>query len=113
VPVIYGIPNCDKCRKARKWFDAAGVDYDFHDVRADGVSRALVNGWLARVGASTLVNTRSTTWRGLPESERRQLDKNTASLLLQHPTLLKRPVIDDGTNVLVGYDEAQWKTVFN
>lgn len=111
--VIYGIPNCDKCRSARKWFDAAGIKYVFHDLRADGLSRTMVNGWLARASVPTLINTRSTTWRKLSDSERGLLDQNAAKLLMQHPTLLKRPLVDDGRNVLVGYDETQWKTVFN
>jgi arsenate reductase len=113
VTVIYGIPNCDKCRSARRWFDAAGIQYVFHDLRADGLSRTMVNGWLARAGVTTLINTRSTTWRRLSDSERQLLDQNAASLILQHPTLLKRPLIDDGSNVLVGYDETNWNKLFN
>ena len=113
VPVIYGIPNCDNCRKARKWFDKAGIDYVFHDVRADGLSPKLIEGWLERMDAAKLVNIRSTTWRGLSDPERAQLDENVTSLLLKHPTLLKRPLVDDGRNVLVGYDENNWNKLFN
>jgi arsenate reductase len=113
VTVIYGIPNCDKCRSARKWFDAAGIKYVFHDVRADGLSRTLIKDWLEHAGVTTLINTRSTTWRQLSDSQRQQIDQDAANLLLQHPTLLKRPVVVDGRNVLVGYDEANWNKLFN
>lgn len=101
---IYGIPNCDTCRKARKWLDAAGVDYVFHDVRQDGLDRASVSGWEKLVGWQKILNTRSTTWRGLSAADKADVDASKAvQLILSHPTLLKRPVAADDDSVVIGF----------
>jgi arsenate reductase len=110
--VIYGIPNCDNCRKARKWFEQQGIDYRFHDVRAAGLTTELVTNWLQHLDEASLVNTRSTTWRGLAEEQRGKLGSETVDLLVTHPTLLKRPLIAGGSDYSVGYDEARWKELF-
>ena len=103
---LYGIPNCDTCRKARKWLDGAGIEYRFHDVREDGLERADVLRWEKHAGWKTILNTRSTTWRSLADSDKTDIDPDKAiALILAHPTLLKRPVADDGTTILVGFDE--------
>lgn len=104
---VYGISNCDTCRKARRWLDERGAEYRFHDFRKDGLERAAVEAWLAELGADVLVNRRGTTWRQLPEDDRAKLDGAAADLLLAHPTLIKRPVIDLGDTRLVGFAAAQ------
>ena len=110
--VVYGIKNCDKCRAALKWFDKQAIDYRFHDVRTDGLSKKQVKSWLNKAG-SELVNKRSTTWRSLSDSERTQIESTGAvELLLEHPTLIKRPLIEDGAELLVGYDEPAWRGHF-
>ncbi len=105
---LYGIKSCDSCRKARKWLDEQGRAPAWHDLREDGIDADTIDRWLAAVGTETLVNRRSTTWRGLDEDERaRAMDENTAaSLLAQQPTLIKRPVIESGGRILVGFDAA-------
>ena len=110
---LYGLPNCDKCRAARKWFDQSGIDYRFHDVRADGLDTDQLNSWVSQLGGKALVNTRSTTWRGLPDKDKQTPDdSNAAELIAAHPTLLKRPLADDGTHATVGYDEKRWQELF-
>ncbi|MGI9289727.1 MAG: arsenate reductase family protein [Gammaproteobacteria bacterium] len=109
---IYGIPNCDTCRKARKWFDKQKIDHTFHDVRATGLTATQVKGWLKSVEDNKLVNTRSTTWRQLSDKERDKLGIATTELLIAHPTLLKRPLVISGKNCTVGYDEDSWKKIF-
>ncbi len=104
---VYGIPNCDTCRKARRWLDERGADYRFHDFRKDGLDRATVAAWLAELGADVLVNRRGTTWRQLPEDDRAKLETNAADLLVAHPTLIKRPVFDLGDSRQVGFAAAQ------
>lgn len=104
--VIYGIPNCDKCRAASKWFTAQSIDFRFHDVRADGLDARQLSGWLEQLGADALLNRRSTTWRQLSDKERAG---DPAGLILKHPTLLKRPLVDSGASLTVGYDEAAWQ----
>jgi Spx/MgsR family transcriptional regulator len=106
--VIYGLRNCDSCRKALKLAAAAGVVHRFHDLRAEGLPPGGVNRWLAAVGWETLVNRRSTTWRGLAEAERAAAGSGGAAALLErHPTLIKRPVIEAGDTLIVGLAPAQ------
>lgn len=94
---VYGIPNCDQIRKTRRWLDQHGVDYRFHDYRSDGLDRATLEDWQARVGLSEVINTRSQTWRTLDEAQRKAVaDVSTDAayeLLLAHPTLIRRPIV--------------------
>ena len=102
---IHGIPNCDSCRNARKWLDAASVDYRFHDIRKDGLSRDSLERWEAHAGWKKILNTRSTTWRSLSDTDKADVDAGKAiDLILTHPTLLKRPVADDGDTILIGFN---------
>jgi len=96
---LYGLKNCDTCRKALKTLAASGHDVTFVDVRADGVSADDLARFYAEFG-DALVNTRSTTWRGLSETERAG---NALDLLAANPTLMKRPVIDTGTDLTLGW----------
>lgn len=106
---VYGIPDCDRVRAARKWLERRAVDYRFHDTRADGLARDRLEAWSARLGMDALLNRRSTTWRRLPESARADLtDPAAIELLLAHPTLLKRPLLEAGGALLAGFDEAAW-----
>lgn len=100
---LYGLKNCDTCKKAMKALDAGGVDYAFIDIRAEADLKALVPRWIDAVGAGPLVNTRSTTWRGLSETDRARAETGPAGLLADHPTLVKRPVIETGDKVFVGW----------
>lgn len=106
---LYGLPNCDTCRKARAWLDTQGIAYSFHDVRADGLDRALLDHLAAALGWENLLNRRSTTWRGLSEAERADLDHDKAlNLILAYPALLKRPVLIAGDSVLIGFTPAHY-----
>ncbi len=103
---IYGIKTCDTCRKARKWLDEQGIGYQWHDLREDGLDGVMVRRWLASVGADALVNRRSTTWRGLDERQRvaAMEEDGAVELLLGAPTLIKRPLIEQGERILLGFD---------
>ena len=101
---IYGIPNCDSCKKARKWLEENLLEHRFHDLRADGLARNTLLRWTGRVGWQKVLNTRSTTWRGISESERQDMNEERAlELMLAHPTLVKRPVLETKNVVLVGF----------
>jgi arsenate reductase len=101
---IYGIPNCDSCRKTRKWLDTNGIEYEFHDLRQDGVDETMLERWAGAVGWKALLNTRSTTWRGLPDADKQAVDESRAiRLMATHPTLVKRPVAEQGSKVTVGF----------
>lgn len=107
---LYGIPNCDTCRKARKWLDANDVPHRFHDLRADGLAAVLLRRWAEQAGWKTLLNTRSKTWRDLDAVDRENMDELRAiDLMLRQPTLIKRPVTDDGDRVLVGFSQALYE----
>ncbi len=110
---LYGIKNCDTVRKARQWLDAHGIDYTFHDLRSDGVSEADLRRWADAVGWETLLNRRSTTWRQLPASAREGIDAERAiALMREHPTLIKRPVLQTGETLLVGFKPDDYAALF-
>ncbi len=108
---LYGIKNCDSVKKARKWLESNSLDYQFHDFRTDGISKALVQPWLDAVGADTLLNKRSTSWKQLSDKQKTTVDVNDLSaknkaaiaLFLEAPTLIKRPVLVTADEVHVGF----------
>jgi len=111
--VLYGIKSCDTCRKARRWLGTHGIDYRDHDLREDGIDAALLAEWCRRLDWAELLNRRSTTWRSLDESRRAVNDaEGTRALLLAHPTLIKRPVLDTGDRLLVGFSESAFSETF-
>ena len=97
---LYGLKNCDTCKKALKALDAAGKSVTFVDIRAEADLPALLPGWLETAGSDLLINRRSTTWRGLSEDER---TGDPLALLTAQPTLVKRPVIEASGDVYVGW----------
>lgn len=101
---IYGIRNCDTMKKARAWLEAHGVDYRFHDYRTAGIDKDRLESWCRVVGWEALLNRAGTTFRKLPEAARQALDARKASaLMLAQPSLIKRPVLDMGGRLLVGF----------
>ncbi len=110
---LYGLATCDTTRAARKWLDAHGQDHAFHDVREDGLTRGLVEGWVKLLGWEKVLNKASTTWRGLPEADKAGIDQKRAiALLLAHPTLVKRPVLDRGGALSLGFKPAIYADLF-
>jgi Spx/MgsR family transcriptional regulator len=109
---IYGLKNCDTCRKARKWLDANGADYSFADLRSDGFDPADVTRWAEAAGWETLLNRRGTTWRGLDDNQKELAGADEAvALMVEHPALMKRPIFDFGDDVIVGFAAAQQNLV--
>jgi Spx/MgsR family transcriptional regulator len=101
---IYGIKNCDTMKKARAWLDAKGVPYAFHDYKVDGIDRAKLKGWAGNVGWETLLNRAGTTFRKLPDAEKVCIDERDAlALMLDQPAMIKRPVLDLGGRIIVGF----------
>lgn len=107
---LYGIPNCDTVKKARAWLAAQGIAPVFHDFKKAGVPPQALDGWIAAAGWERLLNRQGTTWRKLDEAARAAvLDAASArTLMLVHPSLIKRPVVDWGGTVTVGFDPATW-----
>ncbi len=100
---VYGIKQCDTCRKALKWLLAQGIEHQFHDFRNDGLPTGLLQSWLDSAFAGRLVNRRSTTWRQLTDEQRQLEGDALLELLQQHPTLIKRPVFVSDDIIAVGF----------
>jgi arsenate reductase len=105
--VIYGIPNCDKIKRTLAWFDTHRLPYRFHNYRKDGLDAAVLKRWLAHFEWTDLVNRAGTTWRGLPDRVKSGVAGAQAAqrLMLKYPTLIRRPLIEAGGRLHVGYDE--------
>lgn len=101
---MYGIKNCDTIKKARSWLDKHGVTYAFHDYKAAGIDKPSLDRWSKQVGWETLLNRAGTTFRKLPEVDKADLNERKAiALMLAQPSMIKRPVLDLGGRVLVGF----------
>lgn len=110
---LYGIKNCDTVKKARAWLAEHDVTYRFHDLRVDGVDVARLKDWANVAGWETLLNTRGTTWRQLHEEDRQGINAvHAIALMLTHPTLIKRPVLEVGASVTVGFNASTYETLF-
>lgn len=97
---LYGLKNCDTCKKALKALEGAGKRVTFIDIRDETDLPVKVPTWLVEAGADKLVNKRSTTWRTLSDKDK---EGDPLPLLIEHPTLIKRPVIERGKSVFVGW----------
>lgn len=113
--VLYGIPNCDTVKKARAWLDAADVAYRFHDFKKAGVPAEALAAWLAAVGWERLLNRQGTTWRKLDPARQQQVhDAATAQvLMLEQPSVIRRPVLVHGHALRVGFDADDWALLFS
>lgn len=107
---LYGIRNCDTMKKARAWLDGRGVAYDFHDYKKSGIDRARLAAWAGEVGWEVLLNRAGTTFRKLPDADKAGLSEEKAiALMLDQPSMIKRPVLDLGARILVGFKPETWE----
>ena len=110
---IYGIKNCDTMKKAFAWLDAHGLVYEFIDYKKAGVMETHLPDWNRRVGWKVLLNTRGLMWKKLPEADRAGVDEAKALALMQaNPVLVKRPVLDTGSRLIVGFDAESYAKEF-
>lgn len=112
--IVYGIPNCDTVRKARKWMTAQQLDYRFHDIRKDGLSADQVERWFSQLSLEQVLNKRSSSWK----SASAQLSatpsaQELAALISHEPTLLKRPLLATATDTALacGFKEVEWQAL--
>ncbi|MCT2401135.1 arsenate reductase [Novosphingobium mangrovi (ex Huang et al. 2023)] len=106
---FYGIPNCDTVKKARKWLEAQGLDYTFHDYKKEGADPAKLERWVAAAGWEKVLNRAGTTFRKLPEDDKVDLDAAKAVKIMEaSPSTIKRPVVEYPGGILVGFKEADW-----
>jgi arsenate reductase len=103
---VYGIASCDSCRKARKYLADQGIEFRFHDLRADSIDLEMLERWADSVGWDKLLNRKSLTWRKIPEVDRDNMTRDDALVaMIEMPTLVKRPVLEFGEFVAVGFSE--------
>ena len=111
---IYGIKNCDTMKKARTWLDDHGVTYAFHDYKAVGIDRASLERWAGQVGWEVLLNRSGTTFRKLADADKADLNQDKAiALMLAQPSMIKRPVLDVGGQLLVGFNPDAYAAKFS
>ncbi len=107
---VFGIPNCDTVRKARKWLEQQQFTFAFHDIRKQPVATATIEAWLEHLGTEKVINKRSTSWRELtPEQQQLASTQQVVELLQQHPTLMKRPLLASAKGYSVGFNVNEWE----
>jgi arsenate reductase len=110
---IYGIKNCDTMKRARAWLDGHKVDYDFHDYKTAGIDRAMLEGWIKKVGWEVLLNRAGTTFKKLPDADKEGLtEKKAIALMLAQPSMIKRPVLEAKGKLTVGFKPEDYKKLF-
>lgn len=111
--VLYGIPNCDTVKKARTWLDAHGIAYAFHDYKKAGADPAKIAGWIGKAGLDRVLNKAGTTFKKLPDAAKADLDADRATaLMVEHPSCIKRPIVEHDCGLLVGFKPEEWATAF-
>lgn len=109
---IYGIPNCDTMKKARKWLEQNNLEYEFHDYKKHGVPEKNLTRWAKTAGWEVVLNKRGTTWRKLPDDIKNNIDETSSiQVMLENPSAIKRPVLENGKTLLVGFKEDEYKTL--
>ena len=109
---IYGIKNCDTMKKAMAWLDSHNFGHEFHDYKAAGIDNARLKAWSKQVGWEVLLNTHGTTWRKLSAGQQANLDEAKAlKLMSENPSLIKRPVLEHGKALLVGFTAERYASV--
>lgn len=110
---LYGIPNCDTVKKARKWLDGKGVSYAFHDYKKQGADPAKLAGWVAEAGWEKVLNRAGTTFKKLPDADKEGLDAGKAvQVMAANPSAIKRPIVEYPGGLLVGFKESEWAEAF-
>ena len=110
---LYGIKNCDTMKKARAWLEGHGVAYAFHDYKVAGIDKPRLEAWCRELGWESVLNRAGTTFRKLPEAERQGLDDARAvALMLAQPSMIKRPVLDLGNRLIVGFKPEVYQAAF-
>lgn len=112
---MFGIKNCDTIKKARKWLETEGIEYQFHDYKKDGLSPEMLTSWVRDLGYEALVNKRGTTWRKLPDDVKESIDEASAiEIMLENTSIIKRPLlIDDADNKLLGFKADDYQNFIN
>lgn len=110
---VYGIPNCDTVKKARKWLEGKGIEYAFHDYKKQGADAAKIAEWVDAAGWEVVLNRRGTTFRKLPDADKENLDAAKAvRVMAENSSCIKRPVVEHPGGLLVGFKTDEWEAAF-
>ena len=110
---LFGIKNCDTIKKARNWLGEHDIKFQFHDYRTDGLEKSQLEQWCQELGWEQLLNRRGTTWRKLPDEIKESIDENSAiALMLEQPAMIKRPLLESGTQRLLGFKATEYEHLF-
>jgi len=111
--IMYGIPNCDTIKKARRWLDANDVTYQFHNYKKDSIPPEILRQWIEQLGWEVLLNKRGTTWRKLPDELKSDINNDKAiALMCEHTSMIKRPVLVCGNHIEAGFSEQRYQALF-
>jgi Spx/MgsR family transcriptional regulator len=107
---VYGIPNCDTVKKSLDWLKKNKIDYEFHDYKKSGITKAKLEAWSKKVGWEVLVNKKGTTWRKLTPEEQEKVTTQSAAIkvMMENNSIIKRPVVEVGEKLLVGFNETDF-----
>ncbi len=109
---LYGIPNCDSIKKARNFLESRNIDYDFHDYKKQGIAENKLKRWCKIFGYENVLNRRGTTWRKLSDDVKDAMNENQALKLMQEqPSIIKRPILEYGDKVLLGFDQSEYESL--
>lgn len=112
-PVMYGIKNCDTIKKARTWLEGHGVDYRFHDYKAEGIDKARLETWVKELGWESVINRAGMTFRKLPDAEKEGLTERKAiALMIAQPSMIKRPLVEAGGKLIAGFKPETYEKAF-
>ena len=110
---MYGIKTCNTVRKARFWLDERGIAFTFHDFKSEGITRPLLEAWVKAAGRETVLNRAGTTFRNLPDASKQGLSEMSAiALMLDQPSMIKRPVLDAGGRTIIGFKAERYGESF-
>jgi arsenate reductase (glutaredoxin) len=111
---LFGIPNCDTVKKARNWLDTNNIAYVLHDYKKSGADAAQLKSWCAAKGWETILNRAGTTFKKLPDDAKSALDEAKAiALMLEQPRMIKRPIVEHGGGIIVGFKQLEWEAIFS
>jgi len=112
--IVYGIPNCDTTKKAINWLNKNKIPFSFHDYKQEGISKEKLEAWFAKGSWENIFNKRSTTWRELPLTVQNKITDDTLAMkiMMEHNSIIKRPVIEHGDKLVIGFNEENFKKAF-
>ncbi len=108
---VYGIPNCDVTKKAISWLNKNNIDFTFHDYKLEGINKEKLDSWFKKENWENIFNKRSTTWRELPAKEQEKVKDQLSAIkvMMEHNSIIKRPVIEHGNKLIIGFNEEQYQ----